>query len=297
MSTTAVDVVDVHYSYGDFSAVDGVSFSVERGEFFALLGTNGAGKTTLLETIEGHRNPSAGTVRVFGNAPTDRRRTRRRMGVMLQESGFAADLTVRESVALFGRLSGRVDDVDAVLDRVELRRSARTRVAQLSGGEKRRLDFAAAVFGAPELLVLDEPTTGLDPESRDRMWAIVDDLRKRGTTVLLTTHYLEEAEQYADRVALMHSGRLRSVGGLDDLVAEHPSTISFTTSADLTRCPVVTTDLGEGRRELRSSTVQPDLTRLLQWADHAGAVLTAIEIAPSGLRDLFTEIAAEGENR
>ncbi len=179
-STPVIDVDRLTVTYGDFRAVSELSFQVERGEFYALLGTNGAGKTSTLEVVEGHRDPTSGSVRVFGRDPGDRRAVRPRMGIMLQESGFSPDLTVRETVRLVGALSRRADDVDRVLGVVDLTRKAATRVSQLSGGEKRRLDFATAVYGTPELVVLDEPTTGLDIQSRDDLWRAVDRMRDGG---------------------------------------------------------------------------------------------------------------------
>jgi ABC-2 type transport system ATP-binding protein len=166
-SERAIQVEKLGVRYGDFDAVKDLSFHVERGELYALLGTNGAGKTSALEVIEGHRNASSGTVRVFGHRPTDRRRIRPRVGIMLQESGFAGDLTVAQTVRLLGRLSSRTDSVERVVSMVDLTRNADTKVSQLSGGEKRRLDFATAVYGRPELIILDEPTTGLDIQTRD----------------------------------------------------------------------------------------------------------------------------------
>jgi ABC-2 type transport system ATP-binding protein len=205
-STPVIDVERLNLKYGDFHAVKDLSFQVQKGEFYALLGTNGAGKTSTLETIEGHRTPTSGTVRVLGKSPRDRAVVRPKMGIMLQESGFSPDLTVKESVRLIGKLTQRTDRVERVLGIVDLTRKAGTKVSQLSGGEKRRLDFATAVYGTPELVFLDEPTTGLDIQSRDALWDAVDKLREDGSTIVLTTHYLEEAQQRADRIGLMHRG-------------------------------------------------------------------------------------------
>ena len=165
-----IEVEGLTVTYDDFVAVRDLSFEVRPGELYALLGTNGAGKTSTLEVVEGHRRSASGTVRIFGGSPLDRRAVRPRMGIMLQESGFSPDLTVRESVGLIGALSGREDDVDRLLGVAGLTRKADTQVALLSGGEKRRLDFATAVFGGPDLVILDEPTTGLDIQSRDALW-------------------------------------------------------------------------------------------------------------------------------
>jgi ABC-2 type transport system ATP-binding protein len=204
-SSTVIDVDRLTIDYGDFRAVADLSLEVRRGELYALLGTNGAGKTSTLEVIEGHRAPTSGTVRILGEDPRDRRAVRPRTGIMLQESGFAADLGALETLALIGGLTGREDRPERVLDLVGLSAKADTRVAALSGGEKRRLDFATAVYGSPELIFLDEPTTGLDIQSRDDLWGTVDRLREDGATIVLTTHYLEEAQQRADRIGLMHS--------------------------------------------------------------------------------------------
>lgn len=222
-----IEIVDLTVDYGDYQAVKGVSFTVERGELYALLGTNGAGKTSPLETVEGHRTPSGGTVRVFGHDPQDRETVRPRTGIMLQESGFAPDLTARETVALIGKLSSRTDDVDRVLAVANLTNKRSTKVAQLSGGEKRRLDFATAIFGGPDLVFLDEPTTGLDIQARDALWDAVNRLRNDGTTIVLTTHYLEEAQQRADRIGLMHDGLIRTEGTVAELTAALPATIRF----------------------------------------------------------------------
>jgi ABC-2 type transport system ATP-binding protein len=232
---TVIEAQDVGFVYqpkrgsakGAHTAVRGLELTVRRGELYALLGTNGAGKTTTLEVLEGHRVPTSGRVRVLSGDPADRRGVRPRMGIMLQDSGLAAELTVRESVALAGAISGRRDEVDGVLERVGLTPKKGTRVAQLSGGEKRRVDFAMAIWGAPELIFLDEPTTGLDPTSRDALWTVVDELRAAGTTFLLTTHYLEEAEKRADRIGLMHAGTLRREGTVADLTANSVATVRF----------------------------------------------------------------------
>ncbi|WP_198154203.1 ABC transporter ATP-binding protein [Catenuloplanes japonicus] len=217
-----IAVENLNVRYGDFHAVKDLSFRVESGELYALLGTNGAGKTTTLEIIEGHREPTSGTVRVFGESPRNRDTVRPRMGIMLQESGFSPDLTVAESVRLIGRLTRRDDTVARVLDVVELTRKAGTKVAQLSGGEKRRLDFATAIWGGPELIFLDEPTTGLDIQSRDDLWGAVDRLRENGSTIVLTTHYLEEAQQRADRIGLMHKGVFHREGTVAELTRTLP---------------------------------------------------------------------------
>ncbi len=285
-----IDVHDLDVRYGDFHAVRSLSFQVERGEVYALLGTNGAGKTSTLEVIEGHRRPSSGTVRVFGEDPVDRRAIRPRMGIMLQESGFSADLTVAETLGLIGRLTGREDTVHRVLGVIGLGHKARTRVGQLSGGEKRRLDFATATYGRPELVILDEPTTGLDIQSRDALWDVVEQLREDGSTVVLTTHYLEEAQQHADRIGLMHQGAFRHQGTIEDLTRTLPATIEFALPTGAPALPVHARPSHDGTWIAETGDLQADLKRLLDWADAHAVALHRLSAAPTRLDDVFRAI-------
>ncbi|EXG81216.1 ABC transporter ATP-binding protein [Cryptosporangium arvum] len=284
---SVIEVEALNLSYGDFHAVRDVSFEVRSGELYALLGTNGAGKTSTLETIEGHRAPTSGTVRVFGHSPRDRRAVRPRMGVMLQESGFSPDLTVRESVGLIGALTHRTDDVGRVLDLVGLTGKAGTTVSQLSGGEKRRLDFATAVFGTPELIFLDEPTTGLDIQSRDGLWETVDRLREKGATIVLTTHYLEEAQQRADRIGLMHRGALRREGTVSELTRTLPSVIRFRLPPGVGVPPLRASRQSDGRYLIETHELSKELYLLLGWAHDAGVELHDLEAGPTRLDDVF----------
>jgi ABC-2 type transport system ATP-binding protein len=291
MTTTPVIEVDgLNVTYGDFHAVRDLSFQVRGGELYALLGTNGAGKTSTLETVEGHRTATSGTVRVFGKSPGDRQAVRPRMGIMLQESGFSPDLTVRESVRLIGTLTRRTDDVDRVLDTVDLTRKAGTKVSQLSGGEKRRLDFATAVYGTPELIFLDEPTTGLDIQSRDRLWSTVDRLRENGSTVVLTTHYLEEAQQHADRIGLMHRGTLHREGTVAELTRTLPSVIRFGLPTPAPALPLPATREGDGRYLVETFALQKDMYTLLRWAEDHGVELRELAAGPTRLDDVFRAI-------
>lgn len=286
-SKPVIEVDGLNVTYGDFHAVKDLSFHVDRGELYALLGTNGAGKTSALEVIEGHRKASSGTVRVFGRHPTDRRAVRPRMGIMLQEGGFSPDLTVEESVGLIGSLTGRTDTVQRVLDIVDLSHRAHTRVAQLSGGETRRLDFATAVYGRPELIILDEPTTGLDIQSRDAVWAIVAQLRSEGSTVVLTTHYLEEAQQYADRVGLMHRGTFRAQGTVAELTRALPASIQFTLAPDAPAPPMHAASASGRSYMIETFNLQTDLTHLLDWANANAVELHGLSAAPTRLDDVF----------
>jgi ABC-2 type transport system ATP-binding protein len=288
-----IDVDELNVSYGDFSAVRDLSFQVEPGELYALLGTNGAGKTSALEVIEGHRKASSGTVRVFGRSPTDRRAIRPRTGIMLQESGFAGDLTVSESVRLIGRLSGRADTLDRVLKVVDLTHKADTKVSQLSGGEKRRLDFATAVYGRPELIFLDEPTTGLDIQSRDALWDAVQRLREDGSTVVLTTHYLEEAQQRADRIGLMHGGTLRQQGTVSELTRALPATIQFSLPRDAATPPMHSAPVSGSTYVIETFDMQADLKQLLDWANAHAVELRGLSAAPTRLDDVFRAIGSQ----
>ena len=285
-----IDVKGLTIAYGDFTAVRDLSFHVQHGELYALLGTNGAGKTSTLEVIEGHRRATSGTVRIFGDSPLDRRTVRPRTGIMLQESGFSPDLTVRESVRLIGGLSGRRDDVDRVLAVAGLAGKARTVVSQLSGGEKRRLDFATAVYGGPELVILDEPTTGLDIQSRDALWAAVDRLREDGSTVVLTTHYLEEAQQRADRIGLMHEGTLQREGTVAELTRTLPAVISFALPPGAPEPPMV--GMLNGAFHIETFNLQLDLHRLLVWAHATGVELQDLQAGPTRLDDVFRALEA-----
>ncbi|GAB3286284.1 ABC transporter ATP-binding protein [Kineosporia babensis] len=291
MSTTPViEVRQLNLKYGDFHAVKDLSFEVRSGELYALLGTNGAGKTSTLETIEGHRQATSGTVKVFGQDPRERKTVRPRMGIMLQESGFSPDLTVRESVQIIGTLTRREDNADRVIDVVGLTRKAGTKVSQLSGGEKRRLDFATAVYGTPELVFLDEPTTGLDIQSRDDLWESVDRLREQGSTVVLTTHYLEEAQQRADRIGLMHRGTFYREGTVHELTQTLPAVISFGLPVLVAGLPVQATQTGEGKYRVQTQQLQKDLHLLLGWAHDNGLDLLELEAGPTRLDDVFRSI-------
>jgi ABC-2 type transport system ATP-binding protein len=210
---SAIEVRGLHKSYGDFEAVRGVDFSIEEGEVFGLLGPNGAGKTTTVEILEGYRSRDAGEVRVLGHDPAKPGPDfRERIGVVLQASQLWPNLTVRETHAVFAGYFERPRDVDEVVELVGLAEKRDARVKTLSGGQKRRLDLGVALVGDPDLIFLDEPTTGFDPAARRAAWEMIRSLRSLGKTVLLTTHYLDEAEQLADRVAVLRQGVIVRVG-------------------------------------------------------------------------------------
>ena len=215
MSTSkdiAIEIKGLVKNYGDKQAVAGIDLTVSKGEIFALLGPNGAGKTTTVEILEGFRNLSAGEVKVLGFDPATKgeagRKWRNQIGIVLQSTIDAADLSVQETVKHFSHYYEKARDVDEVIDEVGLREKAKDHVRNLSGGQRRRLDVALGIIGSPELLFLDEPTTGFDPEARRAFWELINKLRSEGTTIFLTTHYLDEAEALADRVGVITNGKI-----------------------------------------------------------------------------------------
>ena len=295
--TPAVQVHGLRRRYGTFEAVRDVSFDVERGELFALLGTNGAGKTSTLELVEGLDRPTAGTVRVLGHDPVrGRAEVRHRTGVMLQEGGFPPDLTPAEALRMWaGTLPNAARPVAEALDLVDLEHRAGVRIRQLSGGERRRLDLAAAVIGRPELLILDEPTTGLDPQSRHDTWRLLRALLGDGVTILLSTHYLEEAQELADRVAILHGGSVVATGSVAEVVAGFPARIAFDLPPGLTldALPDVVgayTEAG-GRVTVHTPGLQAALTTLLGWAAAHDVALNGLDARSATLDEAFLSIA------
>ncbi|MHA6623919.1 ABC transporter ATP-binding protein [Pseudonocardia sichuanensis] len=298
---TAVTVRDLHVHFGDFEAVRGIDLDVRRGEVFALLGTNGAGKTTTLEVLEGFGRRSAGTVRVLGLDPaTDGAALRQRMGVQLQEGGFAEALTVQETLELWQRLVDRPDRPQRLMDRFELGERRAMPVGRLSGGEKRRLDLALAVWGSPELVVLDEPTAGLDPGSRRRAWDAIQELQEAGRTVVLTTHHPEEAEALADRVAIMHAGRVAVAGTLTEIVATQPAGFSAALTPGREPLPVLrgAVEYDDDRVRVRTGDMQDDLATFLGRAAARGVRLSDLRTAPASLADIYHSVrGSEQEER
>ena len=281
--------------------------SVRRGELFALLGTNGAGKTSLMEVLEGLAVPTSGAVRVLGVDPARSRRViRPRVGMVLQHSGFPADLTVAQTARMGAGTLSCPRPVEEALELVDLRGRARVGVAQLSGGERRRLDLALAVMGRPEVLFLDEPTTGLDPESRRNAWHLVRNLLDAGTTVLLTTHSLQEAEELADRLAIMHRGRVVRTGTPAEVAQSHPARISFSLpcfppAGDATgSLPLLPGGVAvfpnRGRMVLHTGDLQTTLTALLTWAERHDVALQNLVARPPSLEEAFLAVAQSGDD-
>lgn len=297
--SVVIDVDSLTRRYGkDFTAVDNVSFSVREGEIFGLLGTNGAGKTSTLEVLEGLAPAQSGQVRVFGLDPRrDRHRIRPHQGVMMQAGGFPTDLTARETLTMWAGTLSNPMSVDETLDAVGLNQRAGVRVKALSGGEVRRLDLACAIVGQPALLFLDEPTTGLDPQSRRTCWQLIERLHQQGTTVVLTTHYLEEADRLCDRLVLMHEGVIARSGTHAEVVAGYPSTISVRNAPDL--FPQLPDQLrhnaheSDGRLIWKTEHLQRDLTSLLTWAATADVRLEGLDAREADLESVFLDIAGQ----
>lgn len=288
----------VHRWYGHgkdaYHAVRGIDIDVHPGEVFALLGTNGAGKTSTLDLLEGLAKADEGTIEVFGLDPVrDRKTVRPDIGIMLQSGGLPAELTVIETLRMWQGTCTHPTTVDDVLQKVHLTDRSDVRVGSLSGGEQRRVDLACALLGQPKLLFLDEPTTGLDPENRRATWRLLSELKASGVTMVLTTHYLDEAEELADRIAIMHGGEIRREGTLRDIVADHPATISFD-HPGLTLPQLSAAHIDAGARvEITTHQLQQHLLELLTWAQHNGLRLEGLAARAASLESVFLDVAED----
>ncbi|HQR93677.1 MAG: ABC transporter ATP-binding protein [Bacteroidetes bacterium 24-39-8] len=221
MGKMIISVKDLHKQYGDFEAVKGISFDVEEGEIFGLLGPNGAGKSTTLEIIETLRKKTSGTVMVDGlNLDELPNEIKKIIGVQLQTSGFYPSLNLTELIQLFAGLYNETVDPMALLDTVNLRDKAKAKYKELSGGQKQRFSIATTLINQPKIIFLDEPTTGLDPQARRNLWELIKDIRAKGTTVIITTHYMDEAEVLCDRVAIIDAGKIIALNSPDKLIDE-----------------------------------------------------------------------------
>jgi len=278
---SAIAVKDLHKAYGKTEALRGISFDVAAGEVFGLLGPNGAGKTTTVEILEGYRTRDDGTVEVLGFDPARAERGfRERIGVVLQSSELWSNLTVRETHRIFAGYYERPRDVDETIELVGLTAKRDARVKTLSGGQKRRLDLGLALVGDPELLFLDEPTTGFDPAARRAAWELVRALRDLGKTILLTTHYLDEAQQLADRVAVLREGRIVRLGTPDELTgAALGAQIRYRRNGE-----VVVLETEEPTRTLHELTGR---------ALAEGRELEGLEVRRPTLEDVYLELVDE----
>jgi len=293
----AIEVRDLRKSYGGQAAVRGVSLSIEEGEVYALLGHNGAGKSTIVEILEGHRSRDAGEVSVMGVDPAHGGRAfRDRIGIVLQTSGVETELTVREAVELYGAAYRRRRPANEVIGLVGLDDKASERINTLSGGQQRRLDLALGIVGQPDVLFLDEPTTGFDAAARRKSWELIAELCRLGTTVLLTTHYLDEAEHLADRVGVLSHGTLVAEGTPAELTAGQGDTVvSFTVvDADLSEIadvlPAGATRNGQ-RVEFTSTDPTRDVHAVTGWAIARDVRLDGLSVSRPTLEDVFLGLA------
>ncbi len=290
-----IDVRNLTKSYGEVEAVKGIDLQVRRGEVFALLGPNGAGKTTTVEILEGHRSRTGGEVSVLGLDPgSGGAELKQRIGIVLQETGVEPYLTVAETIELFRGYYPDPRPVDEIVELVGLQEKRDVRVSKLSGGQQRRLDVAVGLAGNPDLLFLDEPTTGFDPSARRQAWTIVRDLAREGKTVFLTTHYMDEAQFLADRVAIIVGGEIIAEGPPGALAAEHlrATTISFglpdghRLRADLAADATTTGSLFE----LETRDPLRTLHELTGWALSEGIELQGLSVGRPSLEDVYLDL-------
>jgi ABC-2 type transport system ATP-binding protein len=299
----AIQVHDVHKSYGDVHAVRGASFEVEHGEVFCLLGPNGAGKTTITEIVEGHRVPGSGSVSVLGHDPArGERALRDRIGVVLQSGGIQEELTVGELLEMHGRWYSRALAPADLVELVELDAKRDTRAGDLSGGQRRRLDLALGLVGDPDVLFLDEPTTGFDPHARRTAWSTIRSLCATGKTVFLTTHFMDEAQHLADRVAVMVDGQIvasgppEALGGRDELPTEIrfvlPATVALGDLPDLPGC-AVSADRDEAL--ITTSDGIAATHAITGWALERAIAIARFSVSQPTLEDVYLALTATPE--
>ncbi len=300
---TAIHVAGLHKSYGDFEAVRGIDFEVAQGEVFGLLGPNGAGKTTTVEILEGLRPRSSGDVKVLGYDPaTDTRAIKDRIGVCLQSTNLPDKITVRESLALFTAFYSRGVDIDKLLQRLQLWEKRGAFYSTLSGGQKQRVALALAMVNDPQLIFLDEPTTGLDPQVRLEIHGLISELRDAKRTILLTTHYIEEAERLCDRVAIVDQGKIIAMGtpreiqartlgqSLVEIATEQPMPVEIPKFDHVDKHV-----LSDDRRHLSVYSTRParTLPDLVKWIDQNGLELEDIHLKRPTLEDVFIELTGK----
>ena len=291
----AIDTNQLTKKYGDFQAVNNVSLRVRKGEIFALLGPNGAGKTTTVEILEGHRSKTSGQVKVLGMDPSENSTEfRSRVGIVLQETGIEQYLTAVEILEQFTNFYESPRSISELLEMTGLREDKDKRVKKLSGGQKRRLDVAIGLCGNPDLLFVDEPTTGFDPSARRAFWDMIKNLKTDGTTVVLTTHYMEEAEYLADTVALMNHGKLVSQGSLSDLkISNNQTSITFKFDESPTKLPADIQEISkisEGMVLINTESPTAVLADLTGWAISEGIELKNLEVSRQTLEEIYLGI-------
>jgi ABC-2 type transport system ATP-binding protein len=294
----AIEVAGLRRAYGEVEAVRGVSFEVATGEVFCLLGPNGAGKTTTIEILEGYRTRDAGEVRVLGMDPAgSQRELRERVGIVLQQTGVQGDLTVAELVEMYGRYYVRRRPVDELIDLVGLAQKRNVQAKKLSGGQRRRLDLALALVGDPDLIFLDEPTTGFDPAARRQAWSTIRSLCELGKTVFLTTHFMDEAQSLASRVAVMRAGEIIADGPPDEIGGRdlRPAEIRFALRAgwslgDLPEVPMCERRIDGDRVLIATTEPVPAVQRITTWAIERGVGLERFAVMQPTLEDIYLEL-------
>jgi ABC-2 type transport system ATP-binding protein len=294
----AIEVRDLHKTYEGVQAVRGVSFEVARGEVFCLLGPNGAGKTSIVEILEGYRTRSGGEARVLGMDPAHgQRELHERVGIVLQQCGVQNDLTVAELLEMYGRYHGRRRPLDELIELVELGEKRDTRARKLSGGQLRRLDLALALVGDPDLVFLDEPTTGFDPGARRQAWSTIRSLCDLGKTVFLTTHYMDEAQHLAHRVAVMNAGQIIAIGRPEELGGRNlrPAEIRFTlpegwSLGDLPDVPLEERMLEGDRVTVLTKEPVVAAQRITTWALDHDVDLGHFSVTQPTLEDIYLEL-------
>jgi ABC-2 type transport system ATP-binding protein len=299
VANSVINCTNLKKHYADVKAVDGIDLEVFAGECFGLLGPNGAGKTTTIEILEGLNTPDSGEVRILGMTwRENERQLRQRIGVSLQETQLAEKLTVYETLRLFRSFYDQGPDPDELLRSLSLEEKRNSRFAKLSGGQKQRLAVACALVGQPDVLFLDEPTTGLDPQSRLQLWELVSEYLRRGGTVLLTTHYMEEAERLCDRIAIIDHGKRIALGTPPELIArlEAPHIIEFVSAPELeeTAFAGISGYHGATRRmdrwQLRVDSLAESVPQLLALVEQRGAKLQTLSTHAATLEDLFVAL-------
>ena len=301
MSETAVSVSGLRKSYGSNEVVKGIDFEVSVGECFGFLGTNGAGKTTTIEILEGYRARNAGDVSVLGTDPAKpSRRWRERIGIVLQEVELDPNLTVDETVSQFAGFYTSPRPVSGTIELVGLAEKRRTRIAGLSGGQKRRVDVALGLIGDPELIFLDEPTTGFDPAARREAWSMIEGLKELGKTILLTTHYMDEAEHLADRLMIIRAGEVVAKGTANELVQElqQSTVISFrlpdgVAPEDVSAAAEVEIDISGAVATITSDIPQRELYRLTRWAEERNVELRDLTVTRPTLEEVFLAVTQD----
>jgi ABC-2 type transport system ATP-binding protein len=299
----AVAVRGLRKAYGATTALDGVNLEIASGEVFGLLGPNGAGKTTLCEILEGHRERDAGWVSVLGFDPAaGKQEFRERIGVVLQEGGHSPTMRVLEAVRVYSAAYPHPRDPEEVLELVGLTQKRNELIKSLSGGQRRRLDLALGIAGDPELLFLDEPTTGFDPSARRRSWELVQSLRTLGKTILLTTHYMDEAQHLADRVAVIAAGRIVAAGAPETIggrtAAKTVVAFQVPDTVDLASLPLpagAVIHASERRILFDTETPTRDLARVLGWVADRGEELQALTVSRPTLEDIYLQLTDETE--